>query len=514
MDKQDFSYKVVKNTVFNIIGYSWMIIVTLFLTPYIIRHVGIERYGIWVIIGLVTGYFGLLDFGIGQSFVKFISESYTKGDYKGINGIVNTGLWFYSIFGILCIVGGFFFIEPILSFFKIPPYLHNEASFIFLLGIAIFCVSGAISPFIEIQKGLQRMDITNKVTIGMSVPLMVGTVFFLQKGYGLRGLMVNNGLLLIIGSAVNIIVAFRLIPGLKIDPFLKNNRTFKVLFMYGYKVQVSKLASMLHFQLDRLIIAHFLNVGLVTYYSVAAQIAHKMRSIPVVLISAIFPAAAELDAKQDNDSLSQLYYRSLKYLVVMSMPLSIAVIFMARPFINLWLGAGYEKSVITLQILSFAYFINILTGPGYFILNGMGKPEYSMKASLLGGFLNLILSIFLAIKMGYFGVVIATACALSIGAFYFTIFAVKVLNIQFWSMYSKIFVKPLLASAISFLIIFFAANKLLHFGWHGLICYAFLYFALFALIILKIGYLDQFDKSLIRRYNPLTLFRIKETKPQ
>ena len=46
--------KVVTNTIANAIGHFWVILVSLFLTPYIVGHLGLERYGIWAIVGVLT----------------------------------------------------------------------------------------------------------------------------------------------------------------------------------------------------------------------------------------------------------------------------------------------------------------------------------------------------------------------------------------------------------------------------------------------------------------------------
>lgn len=148
---QSISQKIIRNTIFNAIGRVWGILVALVLTPYIIGHIGIERFGIWAIVGVLTGYFGLLDFGIGTSFVKYISEFYTKKDYEKINHIINTGFVFYAIFAVFIAIVGFIFINPLLTFFNIPKELYNEAVFVFLLGIILFGVSNALSPFGAIQ---------------------------------------------------------------------------------------------------------------------------------------------------------------------------------------------------------------------------------------------------------------------------------------------------------------------------------------------------------------------------
>ncbi|MGD9015132.1 MAG: oligosaccharide flippase family protein, partial [Candidatus Omnitrophota bacterium] len=291
--EQGISTKIIRNTIFNIIGRAWGILITLFLTPYIIRHIGIQRYGIWAIIGVITGYFGLLDFGFGTSFVKYITEFYTKKDYQKINQVVNTGFVFYSLFALLIIGLAFLMINPLLTFFKIPSDLYNEALFVFLLGIILFAISGAQSPFRAIQGGLQRMDITNKVAIGVSIPMVAGTIVFLESGYGLPGLMVNNAIILSLTIITNVVIAYRILPQLKFRILSFHREMFRRLFDFGYKLQISKIASLLHFQMDKIILAYFLNIGLVTYYAVAAQLAHRIREMPLLLISAIFPAASE-----------------------------------------------------------------------------------------------------------------------------------------------------------------------------------------------------------------------------
>lgn len=72
---QNISDKIVRNTVFNTIGRFWGLLITFALTPYIIGHVGLNLYGLWAIATSLTGYFGLLDFGIKDSYTKYISSS-------------------------------------------------------------------------------------------------------------------------------------------------------------------------------------------------------------------------------------------------------------------------------------------------------------------------------------------------------------------------------------------------------------------------------------------------------
>ena len=75
--EKSLTQKVITNTAFNMLGKVWGILVALFMTPYIVHHIGVDRYGVWALVSVVTSYFGLLDFGIGSSYVKYIAEFYT-----------------------------------------------------------------------------------------------------------------------------------------------------------------------------------------------------------------------------------------------------------------------------------------------------------------------------------------------------------------------------------------------------------------------------------------------------
>ncbi|MFZ5800398.1 MAG: flippase [Candidatus Omnitrophota bacterium] len=507
MHTQKISHRIIRSTVFSILGRLWGILVALFLTPYIIKHIGVERYGVWALAGVLTGYFGLLDLGIGYAFSKYIAEFYAKKDYDQINTIVNTGFVFYSIFASVIIIVAFLKIDFLVGIFKSPAYLHQEIAFVFLVAVVIFGFFNMFSAFFAVQAGLQRMDITNKIVMVASIPMVAGTVFFLKNGYGLPGLMVNNAMVFLFSSVLNFISVFRLLPQLKFNLFLFSLNTFKKLFGFGFKIQVSRFAGLFHFQMDKFLLAYFLDVGFVAFYSVASQTASKLIELPMMFVSALQPAASELDAKMDRDRLIELYFRSMKYVILSALPICLVTVLLARPFIILWLGKGYGYSVPTLQLLISIYFINLLTGPGFCILNGIGKPEYGMKSSTLAALLNVILSVILVIKIGYFGVVYGTVSAMLIAAIYFIFMFHRASKIPFWDFAAKIFLKPVLAGGLSVLILSIFMNDKLLSNWIGLLAFGAIYLVLFVGLIWLMRYIDAYDRLLINRYAQLKIFK-------
>ena len=114
------------------------------LTPYIIRHIGAERFGILAVAGVFTCYFGLFDFGIGASFVKYVAEFYAKKDAEKINQVISTGIFFYGVFAIVVLVLAVLLIKPLVIFLKVPSYLRGEAGFVFFLGAVFFSISNGL----------------------------------------------------------------------------------------------------------------------------------------------------------------------------------------------------------------------------------------------------------------------------------------------------------------------------------------------------------------------------------
>src|SRR3970282_2615929 len=117
--EESLTRKVARNTGFNALGYFVSIVGLFFLTPYVIGKLGAELYGIWIIIAILTGYWGLSDFGIGLSFQKFVAEYHAQQDSESVNKIVNSGLAFY------CFLGFSFFGVPFLLFYLFLRLPHT-----------------------------------------------------------------------------------------------------------------------------------------------------------------------------------------------------------------------------------------------------------------------------------------------------------------------------------------------------------------------------------------------------
>ena len=459
--ERSITYKITRNTLYNIFGRFWAILVSIFLTPYIISHIGIERFGVWAIVGVVTGYFGLLDFGIGMSFVKYIAEFHAKREPGRISHIINTGFTLYFILALVGVVLTFLLKNPILSFLNIPPNLRYEAGIVLLAGVALFGSANAVSPFAAVQGGLQRMDISNKIAIAMSAVNIAGTVFFISHGYGLIGLMANNVIVFAAMTVINIFAAYRLLPKLNFKFFCFDPATFMRLLKFGYNMQIAKVSGMIASQTDKILITCFLSVGLVTFYQLGGSIVYYAASLVAILTSALMPAFSEIEAMGERTRLIEAYVRSMRYISFFIVPIFIYLAFSARQVIFIWMGPGYVQSAAIIQILAAAFLVNTIAQVPASVCLAIDRPQVMSAGALIVILTNIILSALLIKMFGFLGAAWGTLIAVNAGTAYFLWklhSEIKISKMKVLNAVAPYFVSGAAASAVLFIISALTSN--------------------------------------------------------
>ncbi|NUM54362.1 MAG: polysaccharide biosynthesis C-terminal domain-containing protein [Candidatus Hydrogenedentes bacterium] len=415
---------IARNTLWNVAGRAWDAISVLVLTPYIVWRIGLTDYGVWGLVASFSGYVMLFDLGLCSGYAKFIAEYAARGERERISRLLSTAVFVYAALGIALAAIGFPALGIATDWFATFMGIATEdrATLVLLVQFAftLFLVNNCVVPLTAVQPGLQRMDLSNAIGFGVSVVKMIATFALLEAGYGLIGLMYTSGFVAAIFALTSLVIAYRLVPGLKLSPIQFDRDEFRAMFSYGWRAQIARLSNLVTFETD-LVIVSFLyrTLGLVGMYKVGLELANKVRQIPLMFIGALLPAASELDAREDEARLRRLYLISTKYISAITVPLSIFCAAFGGVIMQAWMGSGLGDAAWVFRILIVGYAANILQGPGTSIALGRGRPDVQMKLGLISMFSNIALTIALAIAIGYFGIAIATAASMFVSMFWF-----------------------------------------------------------------------------------------------
>ena len=272
----------------------------------------------------------------------------------------------------------------------------------------------------------------------------------------------------------------------------------KTIFAFSWKVQISILSQLFVYQLDRIFLSRYLGLSSVATYEVANRLATQARTFLASIFTPIIPAASTLHAQEDSTRIVGLYNRAFKYLAVTTIPFSFLIISLAHPFVRTWLGEGFEKTAVTIQCLMAAYLVNLVPGPGSFVLSGMNKPEITMKASILAGGINLVACLILVQTIGYYGVIIGISTSLVVSAGYFLFELHRNIPQIKWRLYADAMIKPAVVSSVLSVMIMCAQWFLDFRGYVALVIASIVYLLLYVItIVYKNDYLDEYDRSLL-----------------
>ncbi len=393
MKRSSTAAKILRNTAFNTAGRVAAALGNLILFPYLVARLGTEAFGVWAVVGALSGYFGLVDLGFGSAYVKYVSEFEAKGQLDRISSVLNTSFAFFALLALALwpLVG--LVIDPLIGVFVPQPELYADARFMIRVTFAILLSANATAAFGAIQQGLQRLDVWNKIAIAMQLVSLGGTVWVIESGYGLRGLVLNNAAVFVLTLAARMVMTYRIAPWLRFRPWRADLGTLRLFFGFGLKLQVEKLAVLVIFQTDKLLVAWLLSLEYVTYYDLATRVTGILRSLPGVMTSAIFPAVSELEALGERPYLRRLYLRAVKYLALAVMPIA-ALLFVCAPnLVGAYMGEGFGAAVPILLILTVGYLSNVFSYPCTVFGAGLGRPEWQMLAAIVGMVLNLPCSI-------------------------------------------------------------------------------------------------------------------------
>ena len=403
------SRKIIGNTAYNYMGNLTQILINFFLTPYIFRTLGPERFGIWAFMFAVTSYFSLLDLGAGGSFTKYLAEFKARRDIKNTNNIINHGLLFYVPLGVLQFFIGYALVDIIIRLLKIDPAYIAETHDVLIYGVLAFCLQSVVAPVRSVFEGFQKMGALNFIKVFSAIPRTAGIIFVLSSGYGLTGLALNEVAISLFTGVLSVFYGYKVFPEMKLIPNRIERDILKNIFSFGYKVQVAKIAYLINFQTDKFLIGYFLNTATIGFYDIGNRLAAIARSFPLLMVSAITPAASEIDSTGSDDAVWNLYIGASKYLFIFTTPLFIFLAYNARIVLELWIGESYPPAEIVLLVMCAAYYFNLISGVANVVSIGIGKPEFEMETSIYSSLLNILLSIILITRYGLAGCVIATA---------------------------------------------------------------------------------------------------------
>jgi O-antigen/teichoic acid export membrane protein len=373
---------LVGNVGWNLAGQGLPLLVALVAIPPLIHGLGTDRFGIVTLAWVFIGYFSILDLGIGRALTQMAAERLAAQRRKEVPVLVWTSLALMVILGLAGTV-----VAAVLSpwlighVLHIPPGLQPEtvgAFYLLAAAIPIVILSAVLRGLLEAH---QRFKLVSAIRGPLGAFTFLGPLAVLPVSHSVFAVV-----LVLFGGRLVALAAFawaslRVMPELRHRVDVDPARALSLLRFGGW-MTVSNVVSPLMVYLDRFLVAATLTVTAVAFYATPYEMVTRLLVIPAAIAGVLFPAFAGAAIKSP-EILPALLGRSLRYTLLILLPITLAVVALAYPGLHAWLGPDFAlNSTAVLQWLALGVLANSLAAMPYALIQGIGRPDLTAKLHL------------------------------------------------------------------------------------------------------------------------------------
>lgn len=502
-EKTPLGVKVTRNVVYNGVRLFFLAPLPFLVIPFFLKKLGPSGYGTWAVFFAASGITSVADLGLITTLSKHVAEFYTLKDFRALNGLISTGVFLYL--AIACLLSFIlWFSSPLLIavLFRGSPVSVHELEILWRYLILLMFANILTMSFSSVVIGLQRMDLSTGINSLNLLSSAGFSVLFLGWNWGLRGVLYGY----VLGAWITLLASAyamrRLLPEIKLSFLACRWAVAKEIFAFSLKTYVTQVAVLIHNQIEKLYLARFAGVVFVGWYDISSDLALKLRGIPSLVLAPIMPAASELHARSDQARLSQLYYRTHKYLALLGVPLVAYVVFVSRDFVDLWVGPSLRVIAIPICVLLVVNFINLTTGPGLQILVGGGTLQPGLYSAIASMVLNVVLSLFLIRAYGFQGAVIGTSVSIVVGSVAFLYLFRRETRGTFPKVLRLAYLKPIVCSLGCIALISVLAHSERS-SWSKLVVNGIVFGVAYLVLLLLVRFFDSSDLMMVERFLPI-----------
>ena len=406
-NRRPFRRQVLLNTASSGIANGWAMVVALASLPALLHGLGVEAFGVWVLLqtfSATNGWCSLADLGVVVATIREGSARAADGDLDGVRSVASSSMALSGALGLaaaaLLVAIGPWLLPAV---FDTPPALTHALRW-GIVFLAVQIVLDLLINSVEASlEALQRVDLSRAVDIGRRT-LVVGTASVTALVTGsLVSTVAAAAAATAVALAIGLVVLTAKLPRWRVGP-----TEARLLLREGRAIALLRPLGVVHRTMDRVIVGIVVGPAAVALVEIATQLQAAADAVLSAASYAIVPASSWLARRDDRDSIAELLERGTRYSLVATMPVVVAVATLSGPMVHVWLGRRYDEAVglAVVAVLNIAIAAPISVGSQ--LLVGMGRAATVTRAAAVALLVNLVVTWVLVAQIGLVGAFLGT----------------------------------------------------------------------------------------------------------
>ena len=381
---KNMGWLLISQIIASVCGFIWTILM--------VRYLSVNDYGVFGFATSLTGILAVtMDLGISTNIVRSIST-----DYDSAPKFLGNAIPLKSIF----ILG-----TIILTLISLILMKSNEVLITITL---LFTIEMIIKSYINLFNGVfQAFEKGKYQGIGNTILNLLTLIFILITIFtdlGLLGITISY----ILANSVALIYEHYVLNKHIVKPKLELDKQFcKSITLLSLPFAITGLLYTIYYSIDVVMLTNMMGSYPTGIYNATYKLIAVLNLFYSVYIAVIFPVMSKF-FKNDESMLLISFEKSIKYLMLIIIPLAVATVFYSTDIIHLMYGHKYDAASSVLSILIWTVCLLFISGACNTLLNASHKETTVTKIYSIAAVFNIVLNFFMIPYLSYNGAAITT----------------------------------------------------------------------------------------------------------
>ena len=381
---KNMSWLLVSQIIASVCGFIWTILMA--------RYLGVDNYGIFGFATSLTGILAItIDFGISNHIVRHIAT-----DYDSAPKYLGNALPLKSIFSVGTII-----ITLIILILMQANELVITVTLLFTIEMILKSYIGTLNGSFQAFEEGKYQGIGNTI---LHVLLLIFILLTIFTDLGLIGIAISY----IIANLIALIYEYYVLKKHVIKPKFELDADFcKKITLLAIPFAVTSLLYNVYYSIDIVMLTNMVGNYPTGIYNATYKLISVLTIFYSVYTAVIFPVMSKF-FKNDEKMLLISFEKSIKYLMLIIIPLAVATVVYSTDIIHFIYGHEYDASSSVLSILIWTVCLLFISGAANTLLNASHKEVTVTKIYAMAAIFNIVLNLFMIPYLSYNGAAITT----------------------------------------------------------------------------------------------------------
>ena len=367
----------------SVLEYGWYPLLVFLSTPYLLRTLGAEKFGLWMLLTATIGFGAVLNVGTGAATIKQVSAGRGRVDGGDVERVVRSSL-------AIALIGGGLLAALIFVVF----WFAGDTFFEKMGDRSLVRLTGAVAAllawveqidnvFASALKGAEQFGRASRIEMVSKTAQIFAAILVVAMLGTMTALYAALVLVAIARLVAKSWMVRRSLALLSLRPSFANMADILHYAKWGW---LQGVGGIMFGIADRLLVGSLLGAASLAHYSVATQLAQQVHALSAASLSVLFPKVSRKLEGDANFSLWRITKLTMLGNLIASSALALGLLIFGREILSIWLGeVAAEASAEVLWYLTIAYWLLAINVVPYYILLGVGKVRFIGITCIISG---------------------------------------------------------------------------------------------------------------------------------